>query len=285
MASTLSGQSSFSGTQNNRISAGDDSIAENADDGNRTGSGDPNASYVQTAVKWGPILDGHIDNNTFDTTYYGIRFYSATELIDRISVTNTSGTACGNTGIINALSALGNGNIGKIAFNGWTVQTSGTCNTFSVPYNFQVTANYQNIELDGVSIANPGVTWPIWAMRQTSALPGIKSFRNWELDTQSSGFSNLIVLNGGSGGQIALSGINWWDASGVGSVVSGTATLNTLTCSNYVGPNRLLAAGFVPANENGDCFTNTYTATTTYVNTTFSEHTSGALATYSSNMH
>ena len=267
------GPKQFFWTQNNRINAGDDSIANNADDGNRTGSGDSNASYVQTAVKWGPILDGHIDNNTFDTTYYGIRFYSATELIDRISVTNTSGTACGNTGIIDALSALGNGNIGKITFAGWAVQTSGTCNTFSVPYNFQVTANYQNLELDGVSITNPGATWPIWT--ETSTTPGIRSFRNWELDTQSSGFSNLIVLNGGAGGQIALSGINWWDAAGTGSVVSGSAAPNTLTCSNYNGPNRLLAAGFVPTNENGDCFTNTYTATTTYVNTTFNEASSG----------
>ena len=270
------GPKQFFWTQNNRINAGDDSIADNADDGNRTGSGDANATYVQAAVKWGPITDGHIDNNSFDSTFYGLRLYSATELIDRISVTNTSGVACGNTGIINALSALGTGNIGKITIDGWTVQTTGTCNTFSIPYNFQVTSNYQAIELDGVKIANPAVTWPIW--QETSPAPGIKSFRNWELDTQSSGFSNLIVLNGGSGGQIGLSGINWWDGAGTGNVVSGTAALGTLTCSNYNGPNRLLAAGFVPVNENGDCFTNTYTATTTYVNTIFNEAGSGALA-------
>ena len=269
------GPNQFFWIQNNRINAGDDSIALNADDGNRTGSGDANASYVQAAVKWGPELDGHVDNNSFDSTYYGLRLYSATESIDRIAITNTSGVACGNTGIINALAALGVGNIGKVTIDGWTVQTTGTCNTFSIPYNFQVTANYQAIELDGVKISNPTVTWPIW---QDFRDPGIKSFRNWELDTQSSGFSNLIVLNGGAGGQLALSGINWWDAAGTGNVLSGTASLNTIACSNYNGPNRLLAAGYTATNENGDCFTNAYTATTTYVNTTFGEATSGALA-------
>ena len=34
---------------NNRINAGDDSVAFNADDGNRPGSGDPNYTYA-TAV-------------------------------------------------------------------------------------------------------------------------------------------------------------------------------------------------------------------------------------------
>lgn len=272
----LIGPDQFFWIQNNRINAGDDSIALNADDGNRTGSGDGNASYVQAAVKWGPETDGQINDNEFDNGSYGLRLYSATELIDRIFVTNTSGSLCGNTGIIDALAALGTGNVGKININGWTVQTDGSCNVFSVPYNFQVTSNYQNIELDGVSITNPAATWPIWT--ETSGTPGIRSFRNWNIDTQSTGISNMIVLNGGSGGQVMLSGINWWDAAGTGNLLSGTAAPNTVTCSNYAGPNRVIGSGFVPTNENGDCFTNAYTVITTYVNTTFGEHGSGALA-------
>jgi hypothetical protein len=108
------GPDSFLWIQNNRVNAGDDSIALNADDGNRTGSRDPNYTNSQfPGVKWGWITDAHIDNNTLDYSYFGLRLYSATEVINRVSVTNTNGTVCGTTASLQSLAKLGHGNFGR----------------------------------------------------------------------------------------------------------------------------------------------------------------------------
>jgi hypothetical protein len=271
------GPASFLWVQNNHITAGDDSIALNADDGNRAGSGAPNISCAQwPGVKNGPILHGHIDHNSLDSTFYGLRLLSATELIDDIEVTDLAGTACGNTGTLQALWAgtLGSGKLGRILIDGWTVQTDGTCNTFSLPYNFLVSENPADLEINNLRISNPAVTWPVYT--ETSTAPGIRSFHNWDLVTQSSTFSNVFALNGNTGDQVTASGMNWLDSIGTGSFFSGSQPPQTITASNYAGPPRLLAAGFAPTNQNGDAFTNTYTTTTTYISTIFNEGAAAA---------
>lgn len=268
------GPAQFVYMEDNNLTSGDDAIALNADDGNRTGSGDVNASYVQAFVKWGPILDVHVDNTTLDYTDYGLRIYSATELVDRIFVSDTEGTSCGNTALVAALSAIGPGNIGKVRINGWTEQTDGTCNVFSLPYNFQIAANVQNLEIGGISISNPIINWPV--LIQTAGQVNVLSLHDWSLNTTASTFSNVIALSGGTINQLQISGINWNDYVGTGSFLSGTAFPQNITCSSYFGPNRLLASGFTPGNTSGDCFSNTYP--TPYVSTVFREASSGALA-------
>ncbi len=249
------GPDSFLWIQNNRVNAGDDSIALNADDGNRTGSGDPNYANSQfPGVEWGWITDAHIDNNTLDYSYFGLRIYSATELIDRVSVTNTSGTLCGTAASLQALAKLGHGNFGKISIDGWTLQTDGTCDSYKLPYNFLVSSDYVNLQISNVSIANPGASWPVYT--QTRGEGGILSLRNWNLNTRTSPVSSVVALKGGTIGQLAVSGMNWYDAPGnQGSFFSGPMAPAALTCSNYVGPQRLLASGYAPPIKTGDCFT------------------------------
>ena len=259
--------------QNNRLTCGDDSIAYNSDDGFRPGSGDPNQTYGPASLLWGPIQNVHDDNNLLDNSFFGLRLYSATELIDNVEVTNLRGNACGNTGTLEALSALGVGNVGTVKIKGWAVTTNGACNDWSQPYNFIISENIKNLSLD-VQNTNPGVNWPELTM--TAANVGILKFSS-ELETQTSSFSNVIALNGGSINQLELIGNVWDDAiTNTGSFLSGSAVPVTLTCSGFAGPNRLLAGGFAPPIENGDCFTNTYTAI--YVGTSFTEENSGNLA-------
>jgi hypothetical protein len=191
--------------QNNTETCGDDSNAYNADDGNRTGSGDANAAYVASDVKWGPITQWHDDNNTLLNSYYGIRLYSATELIDQGEITNLHGNLCGNTGTFAALAALGTGNIGTVRINGWNLPTSGTCNSFSFPYNFYISSNFLNLDIVGVQETNPGVNWPMITM--SAGTGGVLSLSDWKLSTQTSSFSNVLALNGGTIRQISASAI------------------------------------------------------------------------------
>ena len=248
------GPDSFLWIQNNRVNAGDDSIALNADDGNRTGSGDPNYANSQfPGVKWGWITDAHIDYNTLDYSYFGLRLYSATELIDRVSVTNTSGTVCGTTASLQSLAKLGDGNFGKIDIDGWTLQTDGTCDGYKLPYNFVVSSNYADLRISNVSIVNPGANWPVYT--QTHGDGGILSLRSWDLNTRSSTFSSVVALKGGTVGQLAVSGMNWYDAADdKASFFSGSVVPAVLTCSNYAGPGRLFASGYTPPIKTGDCF-------------------------------
>jgi len=138
------------------------------------------------------------------------------------------------------------------------VQTDGTCNTFSLPYNFQLSENVQDLEINNVKIANPVVNWPV--LSQTGGTTGILSLHNWDLTTQSTTFSNIIALTGGTLGQLNASGLNWYDAIGTGNVFSGSAVPQTLTVSNYAGPQPVCwrLASSQPT-KNGDAFTNTYT--------------------------
>ena len=74
-----------------------------------------------------------------------------------------------------------------------------------------------------------------------------------------------------------------WNDSGSGVFFGGNTVPSVLTVSGYDGPSRITAStGYVPAIKNGDAWTNTYTSGptygTVYVNTTFNEATSGALA-------
>jgi hypothetical protein len=253
--------------QNNTINAGDDSIAYNADDNNVE-----TPSSAPAWVKNGPITNVHDDNNFILASSFGLRLYSGTSLIDNVEVSNLHGSACGNTGTFEANSGVGVGNVGTVRINGWNLPTSGTCNVYSQPYNFIISENIQSLQLSAVQLANPGVNWPV--LTQAAGNVGILSLRDWDLNTQSSTFSNVVALSGGTIGQLASSGMNWYDASAnTGSFFSGSVVPAILTCSNYAGPNRLLASGFVPAMENGDCFTNTYA--TVYINTVFSEASSG----------
>lgn len=275
------GPDQFLWVQGNRINAGDDSIAFNADDGNRPGSGDPNYDYAHgglwTPVQWGPITDFHEDSNTLDSCLYGGRLLSATELIDRGTITNLSGTCTDYIeNISDPYTGLGAGNMGNITMDNINVpvgpQTAGW--GAAIPLNSTI----QNLQIRGLKYANPGSANPI--INHTAGTVGILSIRDWDLNTPISTFTTGIALAGGSVTSFALSGINWNDiSSGSGNFVAGSAVPTAMTCSNYAGPNRLIpASGFVPTYENGDCFTNTYPAASTiYVNTTFNEHTATTL--------
>lgn len=258
----------------NRISAGDDSIAFNADDVNRTNSGSGNLTAASLpGWKWGPITYAHADNNTFDSGDYGIRVNSATELADAIQFTNTHGTLCGNTGVLGTFTGIGQGNIGRVMIDNWQVQTSGSCNTFSQPYNIELAANFQDLQIRGLQVVNPAVTWPI--LYQGSGVGGMLTLRDWDVDTQTSTVSNVVQTAGGSLGQLVASGLNWYDGVGTGNFFAGSIVPASITCSNYSGPNLLLASGWSPGVKNGDCFTNT--VLTTYMSTTFNEASSGAV--------
>jgi hypothetical protein len=255
--------------QNNTLTCGDDSIAYNADDGNRTGSGDINATYIASYVKWGPITQFHDDNNTLLNSYYGPRLYSATELIDQGEISNLHGNLCGNTGTIVAQTSLGVGNMGTIRIEGWNLPTTGTCNNFGFPFNFLLNTNIANLDIAGVQETNPGVNWPMFS--QTGGAIGSLSIRGWNLNTQTSGFSNVLSFTGGTVGQISTDANQWFDATGTGSFFSGTVVPATLTCSNFSGPTtRLLGPGYSPANQLGDCFT-AASNSTTFVSTVFNE--------------
>lgn len=282
------GPDQFIFANGNRINAGDDSIAYNADDGQIPGSGDANATYIKSFVKWGNITDVQDSNETFDCQstdstncdFFGVRLLSTNDLIDRINFKNIQGGLCGNTAtLIAAYPGVGPGNLGTISFDGWKVTTNGQCNDFSFPYNFNISQNIQNLQISNLQITNPGVNWPI--ITQTTGTIGNLSLRNWDLNTQTSGFSNVVSATGGTIGQLAASGINWNDnPSNSSSFFSGSVVPGIISVSNYSGPNRLLASGYSPAIKNGDAFTNTYpSVAVTYVNTTFTEHTSGAVAT------
>jgi hypothetical protein len=253
--------------QSNTINAGDDSLAYNADDDNVE-----TPSCCPAWVKNGPITNVHDDDNFINASSFGLRVYSGTSLIDNMEVTNLHGTACGNTGTFEANGGVGSGNVGTIRINGWNLPTSGTCNVYSQPYNFIISENIKSLQIAGAQITNPGVNWPF--LTQTAGNVGILSLRDNDFYTQTSTFSNVIALNGGTIGQLAASGNSWYDgSSNTGYFFSGSVVPGVLTCSNYAGPSRILASGFAPVIENGDCFTNNYT--TVYMNTVFNEASSG----------
>jgi hypothetical protein len=260
---------------NNQIIAGDDSLPFNLDDGN-----DPSGSPAfPTYYKWGTGTDVFANNNSFDGSYYGLRIYTGLDLADRFFINNTSGVICGNAAEITANTAAGPGNIGKLLINGWQVQTTGTCNNYGVPYNFRISANAQLIQIDGVQITNPVISWPV--VTQTAGTVGILSERNWDLNTQTAAFSNINAFNGGTIGQLSASGMNWYDTTGgAASFFSGSVVPTTITASNFAGPiGRILASGFSPTYQNGDAFTNTPAlgTTTIYLNSVFTEASSGTV--------
>lgn len=268
------GPAQFLWVNGNRLNCGDDCLAFNADDVNRTGSGSANLTASSlTGWKWGPITNVRADGNVFDGSDYGLRLNSATELIDDVQVTNTQGNLCGNTAVLATMSGIGPGNIGRASIEGWHVQTDGSCNNYSQPYNIELAANFKDLRIGGIQVINPAATWPI--LYQGSGAGGILSLHDWDIYTQSSTVSNIVQTAGGSLGQLRASGLNWYDNIGTGSFFSGAVVPASITVSGYVGPSRLLAGGFVPSIENGDAFTNTYLST--YMSTTFSEATSGAL--------
>lgn len=260
----------------NRLQCGDDSIALNADDGNRPGSGDSNSPYGSwPGTKWGTINHAHADNNIFDASFFGFRILSAAEIADDITVTNTTGNLCGNTFTMqSAYPSIGAGNVGTVTVNGWNVPTDGTCNDFAQPFNFDITENYKNVTLANIQLT-PGINWPI--LTHNVMTPGTLSLRGWDILSPSlTGFS-LVSFTGGALPNIQANSLQWTDnASNAGSVFLGTATPGSINVSNYAGPNRLLGAGFAPVISNGDAFTNTYASVAvTYVNTTFNEAASG----------
>jgi Concanavalin A-like lectin/glucanases superfamily len=243
----------------NTIQAGDDSLALNAEDGNRPGSGDANGPYAAwLGVKWGPIVHVHLDNNVLLNGFFGVRLLSNSELIDDVSVTNTTGNLCGNTFTMEAAyaTAFGNGNVGTVTVDGWNVPTTGACNDYAQPYNFVITENYQSISLSHINLS-PGIYWPVITHNVVS--PGILNLDHWNINSPSSTGFNLVSFTGGAAPLVSASGINWNDnASNTGAAFAGSVVPSIITVSNYAGPNRLLASGYSPAVKNGDAFTNTY---------------------------
>jgi hypothetical protein len=277
----LVGPDQFVFENGNNITAGDDSIVIAAQGDNfndcTSGSGGFFAATQLPGMAFGPITDVHVDNSYLTAnTYFGLRIQSNTELVDRVSLTNTSGfTGADTAQIQHYTSCPSTGNIGKVIIDGWNLQPSGLFNPFAFDWNFLLDASFADLQIKGVTIANPEVNWPVITLEGGTS--GTLSLRDWDLNTQSSFFSNVIAITGGTVGQIAASGMNWFDASGdTASFFSGSVVPSILTVSNYAGPNRLLASGFSPTIKNGDAFTNTFpAAATTFINTTFNEDASG----------
>jgi hypothetical protein len=263
--------------QNDLINSGDDAIAFNAEDCNLIHSGfTPLPVCAVTGWKWGQIQHVHINHNTLQNASFGIRLLDANELLDDVEVSDTAGNVCGNAFTMQAYfpSAVGLGNIGRVNVDGWRVQTDGTCNDFSFPYNFFLGLAAQQLSINHVQYVNPAVNWPLIYFPSALGTIGTLDLHDWDLTTATSTFSDVVVTNGPIG-QVNASGLNWNDSVGTGNFFSGSTVPSVITVSNYAGPNLLLASGYAPATENGDAFTNTYAATTVFLNTTFNEHTSG----------
>lgn len=272
------GPATYLTVNGNRVNAGDDSIAFNAEDGNEPGSGDPNGPMAQwPGWLWGPITDVHADNNYIDHSTAGLRLYSAHELIDRVTFSHTNGYTFDEASNITAQAANGPGNVGSVLIDGFNVQSDGSYTLFNYNSIWHITSNIKNFELDGVKLIDPAVNWPV--IDQVAGTIQNLSAHNWDINTQNSTLSSLIYT-GGTVGQVVATGINWQDmAAGAGTVFAGNAP-PSLTLSGYNGPSRILAAGYSPTTKNGDAFQNQYVTTgpgTTYLNTTFAESHSASL--------
>ena len=263
----------------NHLNGGDDSIALNADDGNVPVGADPNAVYG-TWAGWqnGNITDVHIHDTTLDHALSGVRFYTGTSLIDRVYVENTSGTTMTGSMFLSNNAAMGAGNIGHVYVNGWDVQPDGT-NTEGISDVIGVTSHVAALDVSGLHYASPLINWPIL---EVEGSVDVLRLSGWDVDTRSGSFG-MGVKTTGSVGRLSLSGLNWLDASSdAAGFIGGGTVPSAVTVSNYAGPgpNRLLVSGYAPAIQNGDAFTNVYSAAvnygTVYVNTSFNEGAAGA---------
>lgn len=257
--------------QNNTLTCGDDSVAYNADDGNRGGD-----ASIASYVKWGPIQHVHDTDNLIVNSYNGLRFYSGSELIDDVTVTNFHGNACGIVGQFDAYTTYGNGNLGTIKIDGWNLPTTWACNPYGLtPVDINLSAAFVNFDFGGLQITNPTTTAPILAV-DGAGTNGLLSIHDWKISTQSTTTTNVVELSGSEVRALSLFGNTWDDPSGnSGTFVSGSTVPTRITCSGYDGTRAPLAPGFIPSVENGDCFTNAYTPVTTYINTVFNEVASG----------
>lgn len=258
--------------QNNTLTCGDDSVAYNADDGNRGGD-----ASIASYVKWGPIQHVHDTDNLIMNSYNGLRFYSGSELIDDVTVTNFHGNACGIVGQFDAYTTYGNGNLGTIKIDGWNLPTTWACNPYGLtPVDINLSAAFVNFDFGGLQITNPTTTAPILAV-DGAGTNGLLSIHDWKISTQSTTTTNVVELSGSEVRALSLFGNTWDDPSGnSGTFVSGSTVPERITCSGYDGTRAPLASGFVPSIENGDCFTsNAYPSVTTYINTVFNEAASG----------
>ena len=262
----------------NVIVSGDDALAWNPDDGNETCS-----TCYPTAIHFGWIQHVFADNNLIDGAAAGPLVYSSTELADDIHINNTSGTVLGND-IEIAKFTTGNGNVGSVHIHQHTSQSNGSQNPYSQPYlGYYINANYKLIDIDGPTLVNPAAAVSGWNwITHNVVTPGVLSIHNATINTTATTVTaNLIQITGGAAPQIQLGGINWEDINtGAAAVLGGSVVPTSLTASNcsLPGAGRLLAGGFAPTYQNGDCFTNLYPGgATVYVNTIFNEAGSGTL--------
>lgn len=107
-----------------KLRTGDDGIAFTADDGYTDDLKASNELGPYTGQ--GPILDVTVSNVQFMDTLFGFRFLSKTHRIDRVVISNVTGTLKGlRLAIFSSFMGPGSGDIGSIEINNANVDRSG----------------------------------------------------------------------------------------------------------------------------------------------------------------
>lgn len=239
----------------NRIVSDDDSIALNADDGNSPGTSDAFSSYVPAAWKWGQITNINIDNTFLDNAGFGFRLLSTTDLIDAITIRNTKGAVGTRGGIIGNTYGTSNGVFGTIIIDDWYVAMPTAGGAASGHWVIQGTV--PNLEVNHVQLTNMGSNESIVYV-YAGGITNL-AMHDWNINNASGTDMTSLVITNGLVVNLTMSGINYVPPmGGTGTVLSGTTVPIGVTISNYSGPNRLLASGYLPTYLNGDAFTNLY---------------------------
>lgn len=259
----------------NWLQAGDDTLAFNADDGNRPCEGDPSFSFVNFPFAlWGPEVDLHVNNNFIDGSVSGVRLYSATSRMDQIFITKTAGSTTSIGGSVAGAPGCGViGNFGDIHVDGWPIQPDGTT-SYPVPQaNWAITGNTDLFEFnnDDVDCAPTTKNQVLLAGGAVNVL----RIRGMHINGIGASCQNPspIAQSGGSINQIVIDGLDWQAPPTATATVLQGVQPNTVTFSNY--------SGGQPIDDNnhtyfywGDAFTNN--GYTTYIQSSFNEGSAGA---------
>lgn len=232
----------------NIINSGDDAVAIASDGCWATSESDCQFTFWKS----GWIQHLHAWHNILQAAAFGPRILSGTELVDDVTIGDTQGTTCGAAFSMDTISGLSTGNLGNISIPQWGVQTTGTCNFNSRPYNFVLGLTAKNISISAAKNTNPPVTWPMVTMLGSEGSIGTLDLSDWILTTSSSTFSNVVVLNGAVK-NFKFIDDTWNDSVGTGSFISAGTSPTNVTCSGFVGRN-LFAFGLSGSTYNGDCF-------------------------------
>lgn len=216
-----------------------------------------------TNWKWGPIQHVHVEHNIIQSSGGGdgILLLDASELIDDVDIGDTQGIVCG-WGFYAATWAglnpgtFGYGNLGRINVHDWKVNTTGACST--LPYNFMLGLNAQNLDIGGVSVVNPAVNWPIVTSLTSEGVIKTLNLHDFITTTTSSTISpSLVYIGTGSVTNLVSNNFTWNDTVGTGIAFGGSGPPTNFSCSSYTGRGAFGTTGFggfSAASNSGDCF-------------------------------